>query len=317
MWCHLVECNRCMSYIFFLCWVCVWYICTNCAALACEYLDVACYGWRYDPSSFWLSEAVTQFGTAYAITLMLWEPWFLAWVLEPPGWYVRGQDTEGEYIRRTNDVKSQTPMELPDCSICMNDIFMRCCRHTWATAGNRALRLECGHYFHHFCIVNWHRQQVLLKRTPTCPMCRERIWDVFHTEVYGFEYRGTWVALKVVGSAVCLLTVYLSVMSVAPHCACLLFNERVFDFVVKVIRVQVRGTAYLTFCLVYGALWGAYFVLIASDSLWSTCAYAVPIVCRALWGSGEYVNTVVYAVCCGVCVGYWVIMGRRLLLRAL
>lgn len=305
-----------MSELFFLCWVTVWYTCTDCAALVCEYLDVACSGYRYDPSSFWLSEAVMEIGTAYGITVILFSPWFLPWVFEPPGWYVHGHDFSGAYIRRPLRAH-ETPMELPGCSICMNDIFMRCCRHTWATAGNRALRLDCGHYFHHFCIVNWHRQQVLLKQTPTCPMCRRRIWNVFQTEVDGFEYRSNWVFLKIVGSAVWLLTVYLSVVIVAPHCACLLFNERVFDFVVSFMRGQVQGTAYVTVCFVYAALWGAHFVLIASASLWSTCAYAVPIVCRALWGSGEYVNPVVYAVWCGVCVGYCVIMGRRLLLRAL
>jgi hypothetical protein len=149
-------------------------------------------------------------------------------------------------------------------------------------------------------------------------MCRRVIYsEVLQTDIHGFQYRGYWVALKVVGSAVWLLTVYLSLLIVAPHCACLLFNERVVDFVVTFIRVHVRGMAYLTFCFVYAALWGGYFVLIASASLWSTCAYAVPIVCRALWGSGEYVNPVVYAVWCGVCVGYCVIIGRRLLRRLL
>ncbi len=36
-------------------------------------------------------------------------------------------------------------------------------------------------------------------------------------KVSGFQYRGDWITLKVVGSAVCLLTVYPSVMIVHPY----------------------------------------------------------------------------------------------------
>jgi hypothetical protein len=62
-----------------------------------------------------------------------------------------------------------------NCPICFETIETKQIKNDFEKIDKTIVTLECGHNFHHECVVDWFKNVINTKRTQTyCPYCREK-----------------------------------------------------------------------------------------------------------------------------------------------